>query len=372
MRSQTSNGGRPRLALGASVWAICVSWSFFMIACGEQQAEEGPIARPVKMITLGSGAGEGVLEYPGSVSPVQNAELAFEVPGQIIEFRFNEGQTVRQGTILARLDPRDYEAARDAEVARLNAAKADYDRYRELYASNAVSRQELEAKRRNSEVTEARVRTAQKALDDTRLRAPFSGVMARKLVQDFQNVQAKEPVLVLQDESGLEVVVNVPENDMTLARPGLSPEERTARTNPVVEISSIPGRRFPARIQEFSTAADPVTRTFKATFAFDTPADVAIRPGMTAKVVLNVPAEVTGRVSSFSIPASAVASDENGDPFVWKVDESTMTVSRAPVAIGPLSGSEVEVRRGLSGGDIIAITGVHNLRDGMLVSRLPD
>ena len=343
----------------------------FAIACGgEEQAEETPVARPVRMFTLGEGVSEGTLEYPGVISPTQNAELAFEVPGRIVEFPVDEGQAVEQGQVLARLDARDYEASRDAAAAQMNAARADYDRHRELYAADAVSQQELEVKRRNYELAEARNRTAEKALEDTGLRAPFSGLVARKLVDDFQNVQAKQAILVLQDESGLEVVVSVPERDFVLVRPGLTLEERTARTNPQVELSSLPGRRFPATLSEFATTADPVTRTYAVTLTFDPPSDVAVRSGMTAKVIVTVPADLAQDVAAFTVPADAVLADEDGNPLVWLVDESSMTVSRAPVVLGELSGTDVEIVSGLVGGDVIAVSGVHNLRDGMLVRRL--
>jgi RND family efflux transporter MFP subunit len=359
--------GLPRLAQCFSFGLLTLA-----IACGgEEQAEEAPVARPVRMFTLGSGGvSEGTLEYPGVLSTTQSAELAFEVPGRIVEFPVDEGQDVQQGQVLASLDARDYEASRDAAAASMNAAKAEYDRYRDLYASNAVSQQELEIKRRNYELSEARNRTAEKALADTGLRAPFSGVVARKLVEDFENVQAKQSVLVLQDESGMEVTINVPERDFVLARPGLTLEERTARTNPHVELSSLPGRSFPAALTEFATAADPVTRTYALTLAFDPPSDVAVRSGMTARVIVTVPADMAGEVAVFAVPADAVIADEGGNPLVWLVDEASMTVSRAPVVLGELSGTDVEIVSGLASGDVIAVSGVHNLRDGMLVRRL--
>ncbi len=354
-------------------YGVCILSVLGAVACGAEPQEEVAVVRPVKMLTLGVGASAGSLEYPGSVAAVQNAEMAFEVPGRITEFRFQEGQAVNRGQVLAVLDPRDYEATRDAEEAGRNQAAAEYRRYQELYAENAVSLQDLEIRQRAAEVADARLRQAQKAVDDTRLIAPFAGVMARKLVEDFQNVQAKQPVLVLQDESSLKVVVNVPESDVVLAAPGLSPEERTARTNPQVELSSLAGRRFPARFQEFSTTADPVTRTFPVTFAFDAPADVAVRSGMTAKIILTLPRAVAAeQATTFSIPAGAVVSDESGSPYVWKVNESTMTVSRAPVVVGELSGSEIVIRSGLASGDVIAVTGVHQLREGLVVRRLED
>ena len=84
-------------------------------------------------------------------------------------------------------------------------------RTKALFVNDAASRQDLDSRRRDFEVTRARVATAEKAFDDATLRAPFAGTVAKKLVQDFANVQAKEAVVVLQDDSSLEVVISVPE-----------------------------------------------------------------------------------------------------------------------------------------------------------------
>ncbi len=149
-------------------YAVCTLSVVVAMACGEEPQEEVAVVRPVKMLTLGAGASAGTLEYPGSVAAVQNAEMAFEVPGRITEFRFRQGQAVNRGQVLARLDPRDYEASRDAEEASRNQAAAEYRRYQELYAQNAVSLQDLEVRQRAAEVADARLRQAHKAEDDTR------------------------------------------------------------------------------------------------------------------------------------------------------------------------------------------------------------
>jgi RND family efflux transporter MFP subunit len=345
-------------------WSVAPALIAAGLACAPETVERAPVARPVKMLTLGGGAAGGVREYPGSIQAAQSSEIAFEVAGRIVELPVDEGTNVRKGDLLARLDPADFQAALDADKARMNMAKAEYDRYQTLYADNAVSLQELEVKRRNFEVTEARVRTAEKALNDTRLRAPFDGRVARKFVENFQNVRGKETILILQDLSGLEIVVHAPETDMILTASGLNLEERTERARPEVRLSSLPGRSFPARIKEVANQADPVTRTYDVTLAFDPPGDVEIRPGMTAKIAVQISGQEESR---FSVPAGAVASDENGDPYVWKVDPDAMTVSRTPVTVGEMSGSEIDIRSGLQPGDRIAVSGVHNLREGMPV-----
>jgi RND family efflux transporter MFP subunit len=224
-------------------------------------------------------------------------------------------------------------------------------------------------RQRRYEVTLADLETAQKAVEDTLLIAPFAGRVAKKLVKDFQNVNAKQAVLIRQDDSSLELVVNVPERDLTKKAQSRTLEEATRRLAPEVSVTAIPDESFPARLKEISTTADTVTRTFRATFAFDKPSDVQVLPGMTAKVAINRPGSGE-RQTGFSIPAQATLADDTGAAYVWVVDPEAMTVSRRMVELGEMSGADVVVRSGLAGGDVVAISGVHQLREGMPVRRL--
>lgn len=335
-----------------------------LAGCGNEAPPEPLPPRPVKMLEIG-GVGARTLEFPGEIRPARQADMAFEVPGKIIAFPAREAQRVARGELLARLDPRDYEADLDKARANLAKAKTDLERYRTLYREGVTAKAELEVRERRFEAAQASHAQAEKAVEEAVLRAPFDGVVAQKLVEDFSNVQAKEVVLVLQDDTSLEIRVSVPEQDFARMQPGLSLEERTKRAQPRVHVSSIPDRSFPARLTEFSTAADPTTRTYRATFAFDDPPDVNVLPGMTARVVVRLPRES----GSLTLPASAVLSDEGGEAHVWVVDPGSMTVAKAPVETGTLAGDSIEILSGLEPGQTVAISGVHQLREGLVVRR---
>lgn len=337
-----------------------------LAACGGEPPPAEVGIRPVKMFVVGSGSAGGAREYAGVVEAIQSAQLGFEVPGQIQEFPVLEGQRLARGGLVARIDATNYVASRDAAAANRLAAEADYQRYRTLYAADVVSQQELEVKRRNFEVADAAYRQAAKALRDTELRAPFTGIVAIKLVPDFANVQAKQPVVLFEDHSSFKVAFDLPERDATLARPGLSLAQRTQRSQPTVELSALPGRTFPARLREVATAADPVTRTFRITLALDTPREVQMAPGMTVRVRLVIPAADTAGLS-LRVPVDAVGADGAGS-FVWRVVEGEpLTVARAPVETGSVVGEEIEILSGLASGDRIATSGVRTLAAGMPV-----
>ena len=363
---------RPRrhsaLGVAASIVGLCVSLT--AAGCSEKPVEEGPVARPVKLLTIGGSDSGAWVEYPGTIKAAQTADMGFEVSGRIIVRKVKEGERVKEGTVLARLDDRDYVARLDTAKANLRKAQADYHRGQSIYAEDpgAISKERLDGYRRAVEVNEAKLREAQKAVEDTVLRAPFDGVMARKLVDDFANVNAKDPVLVFQDDSHLEIQINIPERDVSGERHHETNEEVTARLEPKVVVTSLPDRSFPARVKEITTETDPVTRTFQATLIFDNPKNVGVFPGMTAKVRIRA-LRTRGASNRIAIPTHAAVADAKGNAYVWLVDPSSMTVNRRPVELGDMSGSDVEVKSGLTKGDMIATSGVHKLREGMAVRK---
>ena len=155
-------------------------------------------------------------------------------------------------------------------------------------------------------------------------------------------------------------------------KPGLTLAQRTARIKPEIQVSSIAGRGFAAKLKSFKTSADPVTRTYEATFAFDNPSDVNLLPGMTAKVVLHIPGDVADESSAAGklVPASAVVVATDGSAYVWRYDAGSSQVTRATVTLGEMSADNVRVLSGLESGDQIAVSGAAHLQEGMKVRPL--
>jgi RND family efflux transporter MFP subunit len=348
--------------------AVALLLMTYLLGCGGEPEPPLSPPQPVKILTVPGAGSDVAFEFPGEVSASQHAEPAFEVSGKIIDFPVIEGQSIAEGDVIAALDPRDYQAALDRAAANRKKAATDVERYQILFDKGVSPKTDLERAQRIFDVADAEHRTAEKAVEDCTLRAHFSGTVAKKLVADFENVRAKQSIIILQDESTLEVDVGIPEQDYGALKPGLSNEERTRLSKPKVIISSIPGHSFDAYVKEFTTTADPITRTFKATVAFKPPGDINIRPGMTAKVVINSPA-LRNPETGILIPARAVVTDPEGQPFVWTVDPNTLVVSRTGVSAGVLSGENVTITQGLEPGDQIAISGVHKLSDGMIVRK---
>jgi RND family efflux transporter MFP subunit len=340
--------------------------SLLALACSQEEAPPPePQVLNVKMVEIGSAESAQTREYPGRIQAWQHSEMGFEVSGKIVELNFVEGQRVEKGFVLARLDLRDFEAGVKKAKANRARAFADFERYKKLLEEGVSSKAEFEAREQHFKVAEAELRQADKALEDAALTAPFAGVVARKLVEDFENVRAKQSILILQDLSKLKTRVTVPESDMGGEAQSETTDEMNSKLHPRVVVSSVPDRAFDAKVWELAMVADPVTRTFEATVYFPYPKGLNVLPGMTAKVII----DFSGSAGSHWIPGIAVTADDEEQPLVWRVDPQEMVVRPVRVSVGGLKGDLVEVTSGLRPGDLVATSGIQNLRDGTRVRR---
>ena len=360
--------GRPAKNRFSTAVAGLVAACLLLGGCGTEEQEAPEIVRPVKMMTIGAGAAGGTREYPGQVRAAEEVQLSFEAPGRLIELNAREGQRMTAGALIAALDPRDFEAERDRVRARRNETRADLERNRTLYERDAISLRDLEVVQRQFEVSEANLAQAEKALADTRLYAPFDGRIAGRLVENRENVAAKQPIVVFHDDSGLEIRASLPEGDVLRFRKLGTVQDMTARLSPTVEISAAAGRSIPAWVKELRSTADPVTRTYEVTLGFDPPADLSITSGMTARVVITL----TATDGALLVPSSAVVADSDLRSLVWVYDATEGVVHGREVELGQTTGDQIEILSGLEDGDAIAVLGASNLEEGMKVRPLDD
>jgi RND family efflux transporter MFP subunit len=361
-----------RRAWTRSIAALC-----FALTCscsGAPDPSAPAVARPVKIFAVGSPLRGVSRAWPGRVEPTQNAELSFNVPGDIVELPIEEGMRVEKGQLLARLDARQLRARLDSEQAQLRFDQTEYDRSSILVERGAVARAELDRRQRALSISKAAVADAKKALGDAELRAPFSGTVAKIDVDNFQSVQAKQQVLVLHDSSSLELVTHVSQRDYAAAKPGLSVAERNQRIGDRVDVvlDTAPDQRLPATLKELASVPDPITGTYEVTWGFAPPTGVNVSPGMTAKVLLDDVIVDAHTPASLRVPIEAVVGSDQGGAHVWVIDPDTMAASAVAVETGELGGDSIEIQTGLEGGELIATAGVHELREGMLVTRFED
>lgn len=336
--------------------SIALIVPILIIGCGQNESPKAYV-RPVKTITIGDQKALADRYFPGQAEAYEEVNLAFDVAGEIIERPVSKGDHVKKGTLLARLDPRDFQNLLDAARAERNRALAHRDRIQQALKANAVAKQELtDAQARLSEA-EANMKIRQKALDDTHIFAPFDGVIAATFVEKFQRVAAKQEVMRLLDISQIKFTVNIPENIISL----------TPYVNNVTVIfDAFPEQKVSAHIKEVGREASATTRTYPVTLEMDQPEGVEILPGMAGRAYATV-SNVEALISSgYDIPIDAVF-EEKGKSYVWIINSAVMTVSKREVFPGPLTHLGIRIESGLSVGDVIATAGVHYLKEGQKV-----
>ena len=330
-------------------------------ACSQAPAPEPEAkVRPAKLTQVAASTNQRDLSFPAVIESAQSAELTFQIAGEIRDLNVLEGDEVGQGTVIARLDQRDARNRLAQAQAEYENAEAEYQRAERLAAQDAISRSVLDTRRTQRDVSRASLSTSQKALSDTVLRAPFDGFISRVTGRQFQNVQAKEAIAMLQSEE-VEAVVNVP-GTIIARMPQLEPVKVR------VILDAAPEAEILASFKEAAGEADAATQTYEIRFSFIPPEDLFILPGMTATVqssfMFNGAEDLVAR--GIAVPISAILS-EAGSMYVWVVNPDSMKIEKRQVTVSGDGNETVTVTEGLSGGETIIAAGVSFFNDGMTV-----
>jgi RND family efflux transporter MFP subunit len=342
-----------------------------LAGCPRQEPASSQVVPPVRTLVLQEGTAQNFRRFPGEVLASRSSEMSFDVAGRLIERPAVQGMVAAKDALLARLDPENFEARLASANARLTNARDELARRRQLRDRGVISATEFDQFNTEFQVAEAAQREAQRALEDTRLVAPFDGRVARTFLNVGTSVQPKQAVLVYQDVSRLEIDIEVPEQVMTLMVPGATAENARELLEAKAEFPALPGRRFDIALKSFSTAATEAARTFRVSFDLDPPADANILPGVTCTVLVrsrNV-GEASPEAGVFEVPMQAVATAQ-GAAVLWRLDPGSLTVAPVSVELLGPAGQSMRVRSvDLKSGDEIVIAGVRFLSDGMQVGR---
>ena len=346
-----------KLAIPLRLTTLLLAAVVILPGCSHKEEAPPPeVVRPAKIMTVTPTPDTTTLQYPGKVRALDRVELSFEVSGRVVDLPIREGQHIRKGDVIARLDPSDFQSRLDAAQARVNQAKAELDRYSNLLAEKVVAKSTYDVKKRNYEVALSDMEIARKALNDATLRAAFSGIIGKKFIDNYQVVQAKQPIVSLQRTSAVEVVVNAPENIMRR-------RTKDAVLTIKAEFANYPGELMPLTIKEYATEADPQTQTYQVVLRMPTPKDKTILDGMTATVYFTMKKPGGGRIV---VPVGAVFYDENNQGYVWIVGQD-MRVKKQAVSVGHLGNGEIEITAGLFGGERIVTAGTQKIHEGTKV-----
>jgi len=340
--------------------AIALMASCVLAACSDVAAAPEETIRSARIEAVVAPTGQARRDFVGRVEARYTVDLAFQVSGRLAEFLVPEGQMVEEGTVIARLEDQDYERAlREARV-QLQQARTNLERQQTLHERGIASDAALEDARTNFELRAVALDTMRQNLAYATIEAPFTGLMSRRLVDNFTTLSAGQPVARLQDLSELRVAIAVPESLIaTLEGPG--------GYTIYARFPFMPEREFELSFRELVAEADAASQTYRVMFALPSDVPGNILPGMTVNVRVELDTERTPRGRSVRAPVTALTTEPDGSFKVWVFDPETGLVSPRAVRTGPVMGESVLIEDGLSAGEHIVTAGVNALRDGMRV-----
>ena len=350
------------------ITAVCCCMILMVAAAGcgkNQQADDSAVYVKTQKVQYGAQSGED--SYSGTVKGRYESNLAFQVSGKIISRSINVGDKVSAGDVLMVIDDRDVQQsvnAADAQVAsaraQLNLAQSDLERFKQLYAANAVSAQQLDQYQTNYENAVAAYNQAQaqagqseNSLGYTRLTADKSGVISAVSGEAGQVVSAGQTVATLVPDGEREIEISVPENKIQSVSVGQSA---------AVTFWALNNAEVEGTVREIAPIADDTARTYKVRISLPNPPQ-DMQLGMTA----NVSFASGSSISGVSLPLSAIYQTEN-KPQVWVVNGDSQLELKDVQVVS--TGADSVLVDGLDAGDTVVTAGVHKLYEGQKVKLL--
>ncbi|SFN01132.1 efflux RND transporter periplasmic adaptor subunit [Dokdonella immobilis] len=316
-------------------------------AAEKTAAEEG---QPVETARVEQGDLTARYAATATLQAEHEAKIVSEVPGTVLELLVEEGDSVRKGQLLARVDATHSRLQLREAEADLQRRKNDVDRgekllARKLIAATSHDQAESEYAVRRAEVALARVVVAK-----SEIRAPFDGVVTRRWIKQGQLLAANDPVFDVADFSDLRADLRVPERDAVALAAG-QPVDFT--------VDALGSRHFDARIERVAPVVDRESGTVKVTVRVDN-RDRSLRPGLFTRMDI----AFLHLANAVLIPKTAVLGSRDAEIAYVIVDGKAQ---RTPIRTGYESGKRIQVLDGVSAGAEVVVTGHAALTDGALV-----
>jgi membrane fusion protein (multidrug efflux system) len=338
---------------------VCAGWAIYEIKHDEpsggapaQNQPRGPGgaggAAPISVITaIATPRDINVgIEAIGTANSNEAVTITSRTTNIVTAIHFTDGQAVKAGQVLVELDREQANADLAAATAAFEESRSQFNRSRELLATQVLSKAQYEQIEATMKANEARVAAAQARLSDTYIRAPFTGGVGMRRVSLGALISPGTVITTLDDTSSIKVDFSVPEAHVGRLRAG---QNVLARTN------AYPGRKFTGRVASIDSRVDPATRAVNVR-AVVANSGAALKPGMFLTVELS-----QDNRQALAIPEEAVV-PEQARQFVYVVEDGV--ARKREVLLGRREPGYVEITSGLSAGDHVVIEGTIKLRDG--------
>ncbi|WP_029757870.1 efflux RND transporter periplasmic adaptor subunit [Fusobacterium nucleatum] len=337
-------------------------------ACKKDNKEE--FVRPVKIQEINSIQNDNFnIDFPAQISPTQKTVLAFKYAGAVKDIKFETGDFVKKGQVIAVMDDKDYKVNLDAfskkyEAARTVAQNAEiqFSRAEKLYQGGALAKKDYDnaLMQKNVAVSTfkeaaAGLENAKNTLNDTRIIAPYDGYIDKKIVEVGAVVPEGGPVISFVSNEMTDISVNASLKDV----------ENIKNSSNIVFKDNSSEKVYPLEIKNIAQNPDSINLTYPVTFTFSNLSkDEKFLSGQTGTVTITV--KNNGK-QEILIPLNAVFEDNGSNVYLFKNGVAVKT----PVEIGELRETDkISIVKGLKGGDKVIVAGVSKLADGEKVKTL--
>ena len=309
---------------------------------------------PVRILTVTPDVRAVSHDYIGVIEEESASSLSFQVAGHVQQIDAREGQRVAAGDVLAVLDTRNLQSIHEGSLASLKQAEDAMKRLQQLYDNKSLPEIKYVEAQTKLEQARSMEEVARKNLDDSRLSAPFGGVIGQRQVETGENVLPGQTVYTLLKTDVVKIKIPVPENEIS----NIGSQSRARIT-----VAALDGRTYEGAVQEKGVTANPVSHTYEAKIPLRN-ADGALMPGMVCRVTM----ESDSSARAIVLPNRAVQVTGRGERFVWCVRDGRAAL--VPVTVGALTETGVVVTGGLAGGEQVIVDGYQKVSDGMNVDVL--
>lgn len=338
-------------------------------AAGPAGAQAAAMPPPeVDVITVSKAPATLTQELPGRLQAFRTAQVRARVEGIVEKRLFAEGSDVRQGQTLFRIDPRNYQAARDAAEADVAVARVTLERLRPLLDIEAVSRQEVDLAEAKLKQAEAALTRARIDLDNTAVPAPISGRIGRAALSEGALAGRGEATLLATIEQIDPIYANFiqPGADLLRLKQAVKAGRLRQANQAAVELILEDGSVYPhpGKLLFADLAVDPATGGVSLRAVFPNPKRELL-PGSFVRI--RFPQAIVH--DAIRVPQRAVQAGAQGQ-FVMIVDGEGKAAPR-PVRTGGMSAGDFLVAEGLSGGERVIVDGLQKVRPGSPVKAVP-
>ena len=340
----------------------CIILGAFMVmsASCSHNSKETRRMQTVKIDTVFSVEGQTPLQFPGKVKAAQDVNLSFRVSGTIGKICVEDGARVRKGQLLAQLDPTDYRIQLEATEAEYQQVKAEAERVMALYKDNGTTPNANDKAVYGLKQITAKYKHHQDQLAYTRLYAPFSGYVQKRLFEAHETIGAGMPVISMVSAGAPEVEINLPAAEYIR-------RNRFNRYHCTFDI--YPGETYPLQLISVTPKAN-ANQLYTMRLQLIPGKQAVPSPGMNAMVTIFCD---TDRSGTLSVPTSAIL-QKDGKSYVFIYNASDHTVHNCEVSVLRLTndGYSLISSDGLQPGDKIVSSGVHHIENGETVRTLPE